>query len=68
MASCFKKRYRAHLGTDFSAPGRKNNFAAADGKIEFLGIKGGYGKQLLSIIIMAIKTLYAHQSDFAKKC
>jgi murein DD-endopeptidase MepM/ murein hydrolase activator NlpD len=60
------KRYRAHLGTDFSAPVGRTIFAAADGKIEFLGIKGGYGKTTIINHHNGYKTLYAHQSDFAK--
>lgn len=60
------KRYRAHLGTDFSAPVGRTIFAAADGKIEFLGIKGGYGKTTIINHYNGYKTLYAHQSDFAK--
>ena len=60
------KRYRAHLGTDFSAPVGRTIYAAADGKIEFLGIKGGYGKTTIINHNNGYKTLYAHQSDFAK--
>ena len=60
------KRYRAHLGTDFSAPVGRTIFAAADGRIEFVGIKGGYGKTTIVNHNNGYKTLYAHQSDFAK--
>ncbi len=60
------KRYRAHLGTDFAAPSGRNIYAAADGKIEFIGIKGGYGKTTIINHHNGYKTLYAHQSDFAK--
>lgn len=60
------QRYRAHLGTDFSAPVGRTIYAAADGKIEFLGIKGGYGKTTIINHNNGYKTLYAHQSDFAK--
>jgi murein DD-endopeptidase MepM/ murein hydrolase activator NlpD len=60
------KRYRAHLGTDFSAPVGRTIFAAADGRIEFVGIKGGYGKTTIINHNNGYKTLYGHQSDFAK--
>lgn len=60
------QRYRAHLGTDFSAPVGRTIYAAADGKIEFLGIKGGYGKTTIINHNNGYKTLYAHQNDFAK--
>ena len=60
------KRYRAHLGTDFSAPTGRTIYAAADGKIEFVGTKGGYGKTTIINHQNGYKTLYAHQNDFAK--
>ena len=60
------QRFRAHLGTDFSAPVGRTIYAAADGKIEFLGIKGGYGKTTIINHNNGYKTLYAHQNDFAK--
>lgn len=59
-------RYRAHLGTDFSAPVGRTIYAAADGKIEFLGIKEGYGKTTIINHNNGYKTLYGHQSDFAR--
>lgn len=60
------QRYRAHLGTDFSAPSGRTIYAAADGKIEFIGTKGGYGKTTIINHNNGYKTLYGHQSDFAK--
>lgn len=60
------KRYRAHLGTDFAAPTGRNIYAAGDGKIEFVGTKGGYGKTIIINHHNGYKTLYAHQSNFAK--
>ena len=60
------KRYRAHLGTDFAAPTGRNIYAAGDGKIEFLGTKGGYGKTTIINHGNGYKTLYAHQNAFAK--
>ena len=60
------KRYRAHLGTDFAAPKGRTIYAAGDGKIEFAGTKGGYGKTIIINHYNGYKTLYAHQSAFAK--
>lgn len=60
------KRYRAHLGTDFAAPTGRNIYAAGDGRIEFMGIKGGYGKVTIINHGNGYKTLYAHQNGFSK--
>uniref|UniRef100_UPI0040476691 peptidoglycan DD-metalloendopeptidase family protein n=1 Tax=Aliarcobacter sp. TaxID=2321116 RepID=UPI0040476691 len=60
------KRYRAHLGTDFAAPTGRLIYAAGDGKIEFIGNKGGYGKTIIINHGNGYKTLYAHQNAFAK--
>jgi murein DD-endopeptidase MepM/ murein hydrolase activator NlpD len=60
------KRYRAHLGTDFAAPRGRTIYAAADGRIEFAGRKGGYGKTIIINHGNGYKTLYAHQNGFAK--
>ncbi len=60
------KRYRAHLGTDFSAPRGRIIFAAGDGRIEFVGSKGGYGKTIIINHGNGYKSLYGHQNGFAK--
>jgi len=60
------KRYRAHLGTDFAAPTGRNIYAAGDGRIEFVGNRGGYGKTIIINHQNGYKTLYAHQNGFAK--
>jgi len=60
------KRFRAHLGTDFAAPTGRTIYAAGDGKIEFVGDKGGYGKTTIINHFNGYKTLYAHQNAFAK--
>ncbi|MFW2306507.1 peptidoglycan DD-metalloendopeptidase family protein [Aliarcobacter butzleri] len=59
-------RYRAHLGTDFAAPTGRNIYASSDGKIEFVGVKTGYGKTIIINHGNGYKTLYAHQSNFAR--
>lgn len=60
------KRYRAHLGTDFAAPRGRTIYAAADGKVEFVGRRGGYGKTIIINHGNGYKTLYAHQNAYAK--
>lgn len=59
-------RYRAHLGTDFAAPTGRNIYASSDGRIEFVGEKTGYGKTVIINHGNGYKTLYAHQSNFAR--
>ena len=61
------KRYRAHLGTDFAAPRGRKIYAAADGKIEFKGRRGGYGNTIIINHQNGYKTLYAHQNGFNKR-
>ena len=58
------KRYRAHLGTDFAAPRGRKIYAAGEGKIEFIGRRGGYGKTIIIRHPNGYKTLYAHQNKF----
>jgi murein DD-endopeptidase MepM/ murein hydrolase activator NlpD len=58
------KRYRAHLGTDFAAPRGRKIYAAGDGKIEYIGRRGGYGKTIIIRHPNGYKTLYAHQNKF----
>lgn len=60
------KRYRAHLGTDFAAPRGRKIYAAADGKVEFKGRRGGYGNTIIINHFNGYKTLYAHQNGFRK--
>lgn len=60
------KRYRAHLGTDFAAPRGRKIYAAGDGRVEFIGRRGGYGKTIIINHRNGYKTLYAHQNGFRK--
>ncbi len=60
------KRYRAHLGTDFAAPRGRKIYAAGEGRIEFVGRRGGYGKTIIIKHPNGYKTLYAHQNRFRK--
>ncbi|WP_419673040.1 peptidoglycan DD-metalloendopeptidase family protein [Aliarcobacter butzleri] len=59
-------RYRAHLGTDFAAPTGRNIYSSSDGRVEFVGVKTGYGKTVIINHGNGYKTLYAHQSNFAR--
>ena len=59
------KRYRAHLGTDFAAPIGRNVYAAADGRVTFVGNRGGYGKTVIISHADGYRTLYAHLNKFA---
>lgn len=59
------KRYRAHLGTDFAAPTGRNVYAASDGKVIFVGNRGGYGKTVIISHSDGYRTLYAHLNKFA---
>lgn len=60
------KIYRAHLGVDYSANVGTKVFAAADGKVIFRGIKGGYGKTVTIVHKNGYKTLYGHLSSYPK--
>jgi murein DD-endopeptidase MepM/ murein hydrolase activator NlpD len=59
------KRYRAHLGIDYAAPAGRPIVAAANGKVTFKGVKGGYGKTIEINHDGNFKSLYGHMSAFA---
>jgi murein DD-endopeptidase MepM/ murein hydrolase activator NlpD len=59
------KRYRAHLGIDYAAPSGRPIVAAANGKVTFKGIKGGYGQTIEISHDGNYKSLYAHMRGFA---
>ncbi|MCE2926191.1 MAG: peptidoglycan DD-metalloendopeptidase family protein [Rickettsiales bacterium] len=56
---------RMHRGVDFAAPIGTPIFAAGDGKVEFVGRKGGYGNFLKIAHNNKYSTAYAHLSRFA---
>lgn len=60
------KKYRAHLGVDFAAKRGTPIYATTDGKISFLGRKGGYGKSIFIKHKNNYKSVYAHLSKYAK--
>jgi len=57
---------RPHLGVDLAAPIGTPIMAAADGKVIFAGIKGGFGKQIILKHGNGYRTHYGHLSRFAR--
>jgi len=60
-------RMRVHRGVDYAAPRGTPVKAAGDGKIVFMGRKGGYGKTLVIRHGGKYSTLYAHLSGFKRR-
>lgn len=59
-------KYRAHLGIDYAASVGTPVKAAGNGKVTFVGEKGGYGNTIEVNHDSSYKTLYAHLNGFAK--
>ncbi len=59
-------RIRAHKGTDYAAPTGTPIKAAGNGKVEFAGTKGGYGRTVVLRHGQSYKTLYAHLHKYGK--
>jgi murein DD-endopeptidase MepM/ murein hydrolase activator NlpD len=59
-------RIRAHKGIDYAARTGTPVKAAGDGKVAFLGNKGGYGQVLIIEHGEHFETLYAHLADFKR--
>lgn len=55
---------RAHKGTDYAAPTGTRVWAAGDGRIAFVGQKGGYGNVMVVDHGRGITTVYGHLSRF----
>ncbi|MES0872929.1 OapA family protein [Sinimarinibacterium thermocellulolyticum] len=55
---------RAHKGVDYAASAGTPIRATADGKVEFIGVKGGYGRVVILKHGSQYTTLYAHMSRF----
>ncbi|MCM0035402.1 MAG: peptidoglycan DD-metalloendopeptidase family protein [Burkholderiaceae bacterium] len=54
-----------HPGVDYAAPTGTPIHATADGTVEFVGWRNGYGNTVILKHHSRITTLYAHQSRFA---
>ena len=59
-------RLREHKGVDYSAPRGTPVQAVADGKVAFVGVRGGYGKVVELQHGARYSTLYAHLHKFPK--
>ena len=60
------QKYRAHLGIDYAASVGTPVKAAGNGKVLFVGEKGGYGNTIEVNHDSSYKTLYGHLNGFAK--
>jgi murein DD-endopeptidase MepM/ murein hydrolase activator NlpD len=58
-------RVRAHKGIDFAAPVGTPVKAAGAGRVQFAGIRGGYGNVVVVAHSGGVTTLYGHLSRFA---
>lgn len=57
-------KIRAHKGVDYAAGTGTPIKASGDGRITFLGVKGGYGKVVVVRHGGSVETLYAHMSRY----
>ncbi len=58
------RKFRAHHGIDYAGAIGTPVYAAYDGKVIFMGRKGGYGNTIIIKHPGGYKTLYAHLSRF----
>ena len=59
-------RLRAHQGVDYAAPIGTPVRAAGDGRVRFVGRKGGYGNVIEIEHMNRVTTLYGHLSRFQR--
>jgi len=57
---------RAHKGVDYAAPTGTVIKAAGEGRVGFIGVKGGYGNVVIIEHGAGISTLYGHMSRFPR--
>lgn len=60
------KTYRPHHGVDYTAPPGTPVVSAGDGRVDFIGWKGGYGKLIVIRHNDVYSTAYGHLSRFKK--
>lgn len=60
-------KIRSHKGVDYAAPTGTPVKSSGDGRITFMGTKGGYGKSIEITHGQKYSTFYAHLSRFNKK-
>lgn len=60
------KQWRQHKGVDYGAPSGTRIRATADGIVDFVGRKGGYGNTVVLRHHAGITTLYAHMKGFGQ--
>ncbi len=58
-------RVRAHKGIDFAAPTGTPVKSAGSGRVQFVGVKGGYGNVVVVAHTGGVTTLYGHLARFA---
>lgn len=57
---------RAHKGTDYAASRGTPIRATGDGRVEFAGTKGGYGKMVILQHGQSYETRYGHMQNYAR--
>lgn len=57
---------RPHRGVDYAAPTGTPILATGDGKVDFVGTKGGYGRTVILSHGGRYTTLFAHMSSYKK--
>lgn len=61
------KKWRSHRGVDFAAPTNTPVRSSADGTVDFVGRKGGYGNVIMIKHFGRYLTVYGHLNKFASK-
>lgn len=57
---------RMHAGVDIAPPAGTPIVAVADGRVDFMGVMGGYGNFTCLVHAVNLTTCYAHQQRYAK--
>jgi len=60
-------KIRSHKGVDYAAPQGTPVKSSSNGRVSFIGVKGGYGKAIEITHGQKYSTLYAHLSRFSSK-